>query len=105
MRNLWWAVIALAFLQLLDWIRDSRLRKNGEQTSSRDAVRELMAAPYERIVVMHFAIILSALALSKLGEPIAGLVVFVAVKTAFDIRHWRKDDERAGRSTAGKRPA
>lgn len=105
MRNLWWAVIALAFLQLLDWIRDSRLRKNGEQTSSRDAVRELMAAPYERIVVMHFAIILSALALSKLGEPIAGLVVFVAVKTAFDIRHWRKDDERARRSTAGKRPA
>jgi hypothetical protein len=61
-----------------------------------------MVAPYERIIVMHFAIILSALALSNLGEPVVGLVVFAAVKAAFDIRHWRKDEERAKRSPAGE---
>jgi len=102
MRNLWWAVIALAVLQLLDWIRDARQREDGEQVSRSDAVRELMVAPYERIIVMHFALILSALALSNLGEPVVGLVVFVAVKTAFDIRYWRKDEERAKRSPAGE---
>ena len=102
MRNLWWAVMALAVLQLLDWIRDARSREDAEQVSERDAVRQLMVAPYERILVMHFAIILSALALSKLGEPVAGLVVFIAVKTAFDIRNWRKDEERAKRSPAGE---
>ena len=59
-----------------------------------------MVAPYERIIVMHFAIILSALALSKLGEPVVGLIAFVAVKTAFDILHWRKDEKRARRALA-----
>ena len=40
MRNLWWAVIALAVLQLFDWIRDYSLREH-QQPSARDAVREL----------------------------------------------------------------
>ena len=39
MRNLWWAVIALAVLQLLDWIRDARQREDDEQVSQSDAVR------------------------------------------------------------------
>jgi hypothetical protein len=54
----------------------------------RDALtlRDLMGAPYGRIVVLHVAIILGGFAVMALGEPVALLVVLVLLKLGLDIK-------------------
>ena len=81
------AVAALTLIQVADWVRDVRLRGFGA-----DGVAALMAAPYRRIVVLHITIIAGGFALTALNEPLAGLMILVAVKTASDVWHWRRDN-------------
>lgn len=45
---------------------------------------ELMHAPYKRIVVLHFAIILGAFAIASLGQPVYAVVILIGLKTAID---------------------
>ena len=85
--NLFWAASSLLLLQLFDWLRDVRLHGLGF-TSGRD----LMVAPYRRIMVLHIALLASGFALGALHEPVAGLLMLVVLKTAFDIYHWKKDE-------------
>ncbi len=80
------AVAALSLVQAADWIRDLRHRGFGA-----DGVKELMTAPYRRIFVLHITIIAGGFALTALNEPVAGLVILIAVKTASDVWHWRRD--------------
>lgn len=80
------AVLALVLLQLVDWIRDSHQHGFGA-----DGVRELMVAPYRRIVVLHLTIIFGGFVIMLLGEPAVGLLMLIAIKTASDIWHWRLD--------------
>ena len=49
-----------------------------------------MFAPYRRIVVLHITIIGSGFLFMELGEPIAALLLMVALKTSFDVYHLRK---------------
>ena len=49
-----------------------------------------MSAPYKRIVVLHIVLIGSGFLLSATGEPVAGLLLLIVLKTAFDIRQERK---------------
>lgn len=84
-RQLGWAVLALAIYQLIDWLRDLRARGAGA-----DAPEAIMMAPYKRIVILHVAIIGSGFLLSDLNEPVAGLLVLIALKIACDIYQWRK---------------
>jgi hypothetical protein len=49
-------------------------------------LRDLMGAPYGRIVVLHVAIILGGFAVMALGEPVALLVVLVLLKLGLDIK-------------------
>ena len=81
------ALTALAFIQLLDWLRDVRQRGFGA-----DSVVSLMVRPYRRIVVLHLTILAAGFALAALDEPLLGLVILIGVKTASDVWHWRKDD-------------
>jgi len=85
--HLFWAAACLLLLQLFDWLRDVRLHGLG-CTSAKD----LMVAPYRRIVVLHITILASGFALGALEEPVAGLIILVVLKTVFDIYHWKKDE-------------
>ena len=82
------AVLALTLIQVADWIRDVRLRGFGA-----DGVKALMMAPYRRIVVLHITILAGGFALTALNEPVAGLIILVAVKTASDVWHWQRDHQ------------
>jgi hypothetical protein len=93
--HLLWAAICLLLLQVFDWMRD--IAKNG---LGFDNARDLMMAPYRRIVVLHITIIASGFALGALDEPLVGLVILVLMKTAFDIYHWRKDEAREAENLA-----
>jgi hypothetical protein len=89
--HLLWAAICLLLLQLFDWSRQVVRKGLGF-----DSVRQLMVAPYRRIVVLHITIIASGFALGALEEPLAGLIILVLLKTAFDIYHWKKDEAGNG---------
>jgi hypothetical protein len=94
--NLFWAAAGLLLLQLFDWLRDVRLHGLGVSS-----VKNLMVAPYRRIVVLHITILASGFALGALDEPVAGLITLVVLKTVFDTYHWIKDEageagERSG---------
>jgi hypothetical protein len=63
-----------------------------------------MASVYGRVVVLHLTIIFGAFLVAALGAPIGALLVFVVLKTAFDLglhlRERRKADARVPGDTA-----
>ncbi|MEM6513782.1 MAG: DUF6498-containing protein [Pseudomonadota bacterium] len=84
------AFLSLVALQVSDWLRDTV--KNGLGT---DGMKHLMIAPYRRIVVLHVTIIGGGFLLTSLGDPVAGLMLLVVLKTLSDIYHARRDDAKA----------
>ncbi len=84
------ALASLVFLQLFDWQKD--FAKHGFGT---DSVKDVMVAPYRRIVVLHITILASGFLLGVLEEPLAGLVLLVALKTIFDLWHFEHDRQAA----------
>ncbi len=84
------ALASLVFLQLFDWQRD--IARHGFGT---DSVKDVMVAPYRRIVVLHITIIASGFLLGVLEEPLAGLVLLVVLKTLFDLWHFEHDRQIA----------
>jgi hypothetical protein len=45
----------------------------------------LMGAPYPRIIILHVTIIFGGFLLMLLNQPLAGLVLLVLIKAAFDV--------------------
>lgn len=90
------AVLSLMALQVIDWLRDTARHGLGA-----DGIRELMVAPYRRIVVLHLTILFGGFAVLSLGEPATGLLLLIALKTASDIWHARdtRDNESSAPST------
>ncbi len=84
------ALGSLVFLQLFDWQRDIAKRGFGAVS-----VKELMVAPYRRIVVLHLTIIASGFLLGILEEPLAGLLLLVVLKIFFDVWHFEQDRQLA----------
>ncbi len=82
------ALLSLVALQAFDWLQDTAKRGLGS-----DGVKQLMVAPYRRIVVLHLAIIGAGFALTSLGDPVIGLVLLVVIKTISDVYHAGKDGE------------
>jgi hypothetical protein len=78
------AVLSLVALQAIDWIRDTIRHGLGAQ-----GVKDLMMAPYRRIVVLHLTIILGGFVVLAIGEPAAGLLLLIVLKTASDVWHAR----------------
>jgi hypothetical protein len=94
-RHLFWPLMGLLAYQLLDWIRDISERGLGS-----DGVKQLTVAPYRRIVVLHVTILASGFALGKLDEPLVGLLLLIAFKTAMDVYHWNQDEKKAEQTGA-----
>lgn len=80
------ALVALVALQAFDWIRDTQRHGFGS-----DGIKDLMTAPYRRIVVLHLTIIVGGFVITALGEPAIGLLLLAAFKTASDVWHWRRE--------------
>ena len=89
------AVACLVALQVVDWARDSLRHGLGG-----DGIKDLMVAPYRRIVVLHLTIILGGFVVMALGEPAVGLLALIALKTASDVWHARHTDEAASEQEA-----
>ena len=52
---------------------------------------DLIYGPYTRIVVLHLTIILGAIAVASMGQPIYAVIVLIALKTSIDaIAHLRE---------------
>ena len=90
------AVLALMALQAIDWLRDTARHGLGA-----DGVRELMVAPYRRIMVLHLTILFGGFAVLSLGEPVTGLLLLIALKTASDVWH-AAEAEECGSGAAGQ---
>ena len=57
----------------------------------RAKLTELMAKPYGRVVVLHMAIILGAVATTALGSPLWALLVLLALKIGLDLKAHLKE--------------
>jgi hypothetical protein len=57
-------------------------------------LQELMIAPYQRVVVLHVAIIFGGFAAMALGSPLWALVVLLALKIALDLRAHVKEHSK-----------
>ena len=57
----------------------------GKQEYRHTSARELMMRPYGRVVVLHITIIAGGALIHALDEPIALLLVLVALKTGMDL--------------------
>lgn len=88
-RHLFWPLAALFAYQLLDWVRDTMERGLGS-----DSIKDLTKAPYKRIMISHISIITSGFALEAANQPTIGLLLLLAIKTAFDIHHWNQDEKK-----------
>ena len=80
------ALLSLVGLQAFDWIRDTAKHGLGN-----DGLKDLMVAPYRRIVVLHLVIIGGGFALAALGDPRIGLFALVVIKTVSDLFQARRD--------------
>ncbi len=80
--HLWWAVIALAISHLVSFFTNYI----GRGEYRRTIVPMLMMSPYQRIVVLHLAILFGGFATMALGSPVIALLILVVGKTILDLR-------------------
>jgi hypothetical protein len=94
-----WFLVALAGL-VLSYLREYRrdfLAGGGYKLVS---PIQVMAAPYGRMIVMHLTIIFAGWFVASIGAPLAGLILLVLLKTAFDVVGWLHERRSAGRAPA-----
>ena len=58
----------------------------GAQEYERLDPKKAMQTPYRRMVITHVALLFGGIAVEKLGQPLIGLVLLVALKIAMDLR-------------------
>ncbi len=65
----------------------------GEYATAKAA--NLMAAPYARVVVMHFAVLFGGFISAAIGSPAGVLIVLILIKTIIDIKLHLRQHRRA----------
>ena len=76
---------ALGFLAIVAWQGVQFVLSVVRGTLLKAAPGELMGAPYPRILVLHFTILVSGAVVTALGLKAAGAVLLALIKTAFDV--------------------
>ena len=103
-REGWLAVLAIVLVHLsgfVQWLARTR--------DELQPLKELMGAPYGRIVILHVTLIASGFLVQALQAPVAGALLLVGLKLAYDLvtlgRDRRKDQEAGAqaRPPAGDR--
>jgi hypothetical protein len=79
--DLGWAVLGLVVSHAVSFFTNY-IRKGEYQRAS---LNQLMNQPYGRIFVMHFTILIGGFLMMALHSPMAGLILLVVLKTAFDL--------------------
>ena len=95
--GLFWAIALLAISHLYSFFRNYLM--DGEYRRSQ--LMQLMFQPYARVVVLHIAILLGALATAALGSPIWVLVILICGKTAIDLALHPINGNKPERRVAG----
>jgi hypothetical protein len=67
----------------------------GQQEYRHTTVKALMNAPYQRIAVMHIAVIAGGFLVVRLGSPLGLLFALVALKTGMDIMLHNRSHRRS----------
>lgn len=79
-----WIIAFLALFISHGYSFVSNFLIGGERHST--SLRDLMTAPYKRIVALHIAIIAGGVAVMALGQPLILLLVLVALKILMDLK-------------------
>jgi len=66
----------------------------GRREYERTTTRELMSAPYARVVVLHLTVLFGGFGVMALGEPWYALAILVLVKLGIDIAAHRREHRR-----------
>jgi len=81
MEYIWWGFLAFVvghgFSLFYNFIKKEEYKKE---------IKEIMMAPYKRIMVMQFTIILGGFILMIFKAPVALLLLFIVLKTFVDYR-------------------
>jgi hypothetical protein len=72
------AIVLMHLSSLVQWLARTR--------DAPPPLRDLMSAPYGRIMVLHVTLIASGFLLQTLGAPVGGALLLVALKLAYDLR-------------------
>lgn len=91
-----WAILALIISHGVSFFRNYL----GEGENRVTSVLAEMAAPYPRLFVLHFAIILGAFAIQAAGQPAFLLVILVIGKTLLDLKLHRLARKRVAKSAS-----
>jgi hypothetical protein len=81
-----WAMLAWQAIQFVVFYLGGREFKTVDPFSQ-------MFAPYGRIIILHFTIMLAGLVVMFLGQPLLGVLALALLKTAFDVNHEARDKE------------
>ena len=84
-----WAVIGLFISHGVSFI-ENYILGNEYETST---MKRLMQQPYQRIIVMHLAILGGGIFVMKLDSPVPLLIIFIMLKIFFDL-HFHKKSHR-----------
>lgn len=76
----WLAMLAVVAVQAAAFVQWSIATRE-----SPTPLKELMGAPYGRIMVLHVSLIAGAFLLQALRSPVAGVLLLVALKLAYDL--------------------
>jgi len=76
-----WALLGLFISHGISFVENFILGGEYDRTT----IKELMQRPYQRIIVMHIAILAGGIFVMKLNSPMPLMVILVLLKTAFDL--------------------
>lgn len=85
--SLWPALAALFISHMISFMSNFI----GKREYERKTVRQLMAAPYSRIVLMHVTLIFGGFITLLLHDPVPVLLLFILIKTLMDARAHMKE--------------
>jgi hypothetical protein len=91
--HLTWAILGIAVSRGISFA--TNYVASGEYRRAK--IEELMWQPYGRVILLHIAVLGGGFLMQALHSPVIGLLVLIALKTAFDLRgHLRERRKFAG---------
>lgn len=97
-KEMLWVLLAMALSHGVSFL----LLFIGHGEFRETTTRKLMRAPYNRIAILHIAVIFGAFLVVKLESPIGLLLALVALKTGMDIMLHKRSHKIAGEQAAGQ---
>jgi uncharacterized membrane protein AbrB (regulator of aidB expression) len=92
-----WAVIGLTLSHGVSFVENYILGQEYKTSS----MKKLMHKPYQRIIVMHIAILAGGIFVMKLDSPLPLMIILVLLKILFDLHlHTKSHREKPEKTKA-----